>query len=392
MHRPWRFVLLVLFLVAAITHQAHAEVNLAWSPQSATVRDPGTWQLGAETTLVICRTQSSQGYTNAPITTFGACTTEVYACTVERAVGAGEGCPPGSFSGERFIPKAQVATAAPLPPPTPPSPTITLTVSPVAINRGESATITWTAINTLHCGSSFAGTDHALSGSVQITPATSMTHVMGCDSLPGASSGASASVFILVNPPFTSPEPPPCWPLPGTGVTLYETQTVDGHTVKVWGCDMPEGFVWRPVGFDPSRLVERLACVPSSIYAALTSTSLAEAWRACVDRPFSPTEGVVADALTQRWKPRFAVQGGSTVVRRPVYIRNADGTRGLQLRIDNVLQYVVPGIACDGRARLLGISTRYHLVAGAVSQAGATLPADSFAQCVMNQPPADGWQ
>lgn len=110
-------------LLAGVAQVARADVNLVWAPQSAANRDVGSWQRATDATLVLTGTS----YVSSTIVAFGtlAPTDPVYACTADRPVGSGAGCPTqGVYTDERFIPKAQTAvvTAPPPPPPDPVTP------------------------------------------------------------------------------------------------------------------------------------------------------------------------------------------------------------------------------------------------------------------------------
>jgi hypothetical protein len=394
-----RRTLLLLFWFG-FSSLVQAETNFVWSPVGQD-RNVGSWQCATDSTPVL----NGPDFNNSRIINFGLLTQaeNVFICFADRPIGAGEGCPaPGNYSQERMAAKSEARLCQVEPPPTIPAPVVTFTIQPTEFIRGTETTVNlaWSVQNSPLCRllASPDGLPVSIDEEVPVVStrtvmanATGIQFSLSCDALPGAPPGIIEVRYLTALNPFVAPGPPPCWPTAESGIPLYEATTVDGHSVKVWPCDMADGFVWRPVGYDPSLLSARLNCIPSILYEVITAQSLAAAWTACVDRPLSPTEKVVADVLTQKWKPRFEVSGTSTITRRPVYTRNADGTRGVQLRISGVLQYILVREPCDGSKRLLGISTRYHSVTGRTSQQGQTLPDESFAQCQRLNPPATGW-
>jgi hypothetical protein len=382
----WRLLLGALLVVALVGHcaNARADVNLAWSPDQAAAKEPGAWRRVDDSTRVVCGTSSSTGFQSSANTTFGECPEWVWACPADISADSTGGC-----ATEQQVAKDQIARIA-APPPEPDARFTAWSVTPGRVNAGEFVTMTWATEGMFYCYDIRTELDQPTSGALSIQLPQTGDVGIECSAYDGTAHRWHAQV-IVVDIAWVAPPPPPCWPLPGVSTTLYEATTVDGHGVKVWGCDTTAGFVWRPYGYDPSRLLERLACAPSAMWAALTTQLLDAAWRACVTRELSPTEKELADVLTAKWKPRFIVQPTSTVMRRPVYTENPDGTRGAQLRIDGVLQYILVGEPCNGSRRLLGITTRYHLVDGRTSQQGQTLPSRSYAQCLRQNPPADGW-
>ena len=104
--------------------------------------------------------------------------------------------------------KKQVAAAPPPPPPPPPpAPTVNLTAEPSTIERGQSATLSWTSQNatdlTLDPG---LGKVQA-QGSTTVTPLDSTTYTLTANG-PGGSQTATARVTVTVPPPPPPPPPP----------------------------------------------------------------------------------------------------------------------------------------------------------------------------------------
>jgi peptidoglycan-associated lipoprotein len=101
---------------------------------------------------------------------------------------------------------------APAPPPPPPAPapppakpTVTLQASPTTIQKGESATLSWSSTNatelTLQPGLGTVSPE----GSTKVSPADSTTYTITATG-PGGSADASATVSVAQPPP---PPPPP---------------------------------------------------------------------------------------------------------------------------------------------------------------------------------------
>ena len=118
--------------------------------------------------------------------------------------------------------KKAVAPPPPPPPPPPaPAPTANITVSPSAIDYGQSATLRWTTTNAT--SASIAGIGAvATSGSQSVYPAASITYTLTAK---GAGGSVEANARITVNPP---PPPKPA-PLPPslTEEQLFEQNVQD---------------------------------------------------------------------------------------------------------------------------------------------------------------------
>jgi peptidoglycan-associated lipoprotein len=103
--------------------------------------------------------------------------------------------------------KAASAAAPPSAPPPPPQPTATLSVSPLSIEHGQSATLTWSTQNATTVTIEGIGNVQA-SGSQAVSPATSTTYRLAAQ---GEGGSADATARLTV----TEPAPPPA-PLVGT--------------------------------------------------------------------------------------------------------------------------------------------------------------------------------
>ncbi len=100
--------------------------------------------------------------------------------------------------------KKKVAPAPPPPPPPPPQPTATISVSPESIQKGQSATITWSTQNANDVTIDGIGKVQA-SGSQSVTPGDSTTYHLTAKG-EGGSADATARVTVTAPPP---PPPPP---------------------------------------------------------------------------------------------------------------------------------------------------------------------------------------
>jgi peptidoglycan-associated lipoprotein len=95
------------------------------------------------------------------------------------------------------------------PPPPPPAvvpparPTVTLQSSSAAIQRGESATLTWTSTNATSLSLSPGVSNVAAEGSTRVTPQDSTTYTITATG-PGGTADASVQITVSVPPP-----PPP---------------------------------------------------------------------------------------------------------------------------------------------------------------------------------------
>jgi peptidoglycan-associated lipoprotein len=100
--------------------------------------------------------------------------------------------------------KKKVAPTPPPPPPPPPQPTATISVSPESVQKGQSATITWSSQNANDVNIDGIGKVDA-QGSQSVTPNDSTTYHLVAKG-PGGSADATARLTITAPPP---PPPPP---------------------------------------------------------------------------------------------------------------------------------------------------------------------------------------
>jgi peptidoglycan-associated lipoprotein len=116
--------------------------------------------------------------------------------------------------------KKKVQPAPPPPPPPPPAaPTASLTANPAAIEKGQSATLTWQTTNATDVELEGTGKVDA-NGSTQVTPADSMTYRLTAKG-PGGTQDATARVTVTQPPP---PPPPPPTP---TDAQLWQQNMKD---------------------------------------------------------------------------------------------------------------------------------------------------------------------
>jgi peptidoglycan-associated lipoprotein len=100
----------------------------------------------------------------------------------------------------------KAAPPPPPPPPPPPAPTATLTASPEAIDKGQSATLTWQTSNATDVSIDSGVGAVQPNGSQQVTPADSTTYTLTAK---GAGGTQTATARVTVNAPPPPPPPPP---------------------------------------------------------------------------------------------------------------------------------------------------------------------------------------
>jgi peptidoglycan-associated lipoprotein len=105
--------------------------------------------------------------------------------------------------------KPPVAPApAPQPPAPPAQPTVTLSASPSSIQKGESATLSWSSTNATQLTIAPDVGTVAPEGSTKVAPSSSTTYTITATG-PGGSQTASASVSVAQPPPPPPPKPEP---------------------------------------------------------------------------------------------------------------------------------------------------------------------------------------
>ena len=98
-------------------------------------------------------------------------------------------------------------TTPPPPPPPPPKPvTATLSANPTSIQRGQSATLTWSTENATDV--TLEGSKVDPSGSQSVTPADTTTYHLSAKGAAGTQD-ATATVAVAAPPPPPPPPPPP---------------------------------------------------------------------------------------------------------------------------------------------------------------------------------------
>ena len=103
--------------------------------------------------------------------------------------------------------KANLAAPPPPapPPPTPPAPSVTLTAEPSAVEKGQSATLSWTSQNATDLDLQPGAGKVQAQGSTTVSPQESTTYTLTASG-PGGSQSATARVTVTTPPP---PPPPP---------------------------------------------------------------------------------------------------------------------------------------------------------------------------------------
>ncbi len=106
--------------------------------------------------------------------------------------------------------KKKVAPTPPAPPapaPPPAAPTVTLQAAPTTINKGDTATLTWSSTNATQLSISPEVGTVSPEGSTKVSPSDSTTYVITATG-PGGSADASARVTLSAPPPPPAPEAP----------------------------------------------------------------------------------------------------------------------------------------------------------------------------------------
>ena len=107
--------------------------------------------------------------------------------------------------------KVEAPPPPPPPAPAPASPTVTLQARPTAINKGDSATLSWNSTDATQLTIAPDVGAVTAQGSTKVTPSDSTTYTITATG-PGGSANASASVSV--NIPAPPPPPPAPAPIP----------------------------------------------------------------------------------------------------------------------------------------------------------------------------------
>src|SRR5919198_3910992 len=100
--------------------------------------------------------------------------------------------------------KKQPPPPPPPPPPAPAAPTASLTASPEAVDKGQSATLTWQTTNATDVSIEGVGAVQP-NGTQQVTPTESTTYTLTAK---GAGGTQTATARVTVNAPPPPPPPP----------------------------------------------------------------------------------------------------------------------------------------------------------------------------------------
>lgn len=104
--------------------------------------------------------------------------------------------------------KKIAAPPPPAPPPKPAAPTVTLTAEPSTIEKGQSATLSWTSTNATTLDVEPTVGSVQAQGSQTVTPDESTTYTITATG-PGGNATASARVTVTTPPPPPPPPPAP---------------------------------------------------------------------------------------------------------------------------------------------------------------------------------------
>jgi hypothetical protein len=216
---------------------------------------------------------------------------------------------------------------------------LTLTADRYSIPRGESATLTWvtTRLDAV-CTPSWVGT--------AVNPIEKTTYRVDCRA---PKTTAWAEVTIVVTEP--QHPVPPCWPTK----SMPKLEAVSGGWAAFWLCEKPDGIKHWAHFFQWDNAAEWAArgILPAAEY---------DAWCAKNCRTMTANEQLIAASLLAKYGSVAVARANSTYTSRPVYARNADGTRGALVSTARV----AVGARCDVRKRLTaaGKGTDYYSVQG----------------------------
>jgi peptidoglycan-associated lipoprotein len=105
-------------------------------------------------------------------------------------------------------PVATTPPPAPAPAPAPAQPTVTLSADPSSINKGDSATLSWTSTNATQLTIAPEVGTVTAEGNSKVTPADSTTYTITASG-PGGSANATARVTVSTPPPPVEKAPEP---------------------------------------------------------------------------------------------------------------------------------------------------------------------------------------
>jgi peptidoglycan-associated lipoprotein len=115
--------------------------------------------------------------------------------------------------------KVQAPPPPPPPPPPPAAPTCTLTAEPSTIEKGQSATLSWSSQNATDLNLQPGPGKVEAQGSTSVSPTESTTYTLNITG-PGGSSSCTARVTVTTPPP---PPPPPPAPAPSDEELFNQT-------------------------------------------------------------------------------------------------------------------------------------------------------------------------
>jgi len=121
--------------------------------------------------------------------------------------------------------KVTAPPPAPPPPPPPPAPTVTLTAEPSTIEKGQSATLSWSSQNATDLDLEPGVGKVQASGSTSVTPQDSTTYTITATG-PGGTTNQSARVTVTIPPP---PEEKPTPPPVISEATLFSQNVKDAY-------------------------------------------------------------------------------------------------------------------------------------------------------------------
>jgi hypothetical protein len=188
---------------------------------------------------------------------------------------------------------------------------------------------------------------------------------------------------------------PSCVPGAYPGRDNYHVgQSANGAAIGLMWCTDDTGINYWAVDLDLEAKT-----VPACLHDPDGGTQqqiVTHAWNACVTGGFTADQQQELKVLLAQWMPRLQVAGPADAT---VYIYDANCTSttitscaSTAYVVAGERQTLAPGQRC---ATTGGLDADSHLpyfsVAGLTSQQGVKLPAGTYAYCITEYPPTEGW-
>lgn len=258
---------------------------------------------------------------------------------------------------------------------------VTPAVAKFTAPAGSPITITWTASDpSAICVTDFPGAPGGNPGSTSLTlPAPAITTVVYRIGCTRAADGEVGQYFVTLQgqPPVLPAlvdTPPACYP---TELGCGWAESPDGN-VKVWPIDGANVVTFYRVARNPGVYP---MCLDNF---TLTHANADRQWARC-HVPMNAADAATADALEQKFLPRFTAVGGL------VYVSNSDNTLGPPLMNESAAVTVIAGTRCQIGQKITVGGKRYQRVWHAPTDTGPVQPFNAFAECIRQDAPVGGW-